>query len=130
VLLDEPAPASQRHTDHTEVRCQLIRVGAALLVVALAAVLLVVACDSHAWIIGDALGQTGKGTAPDANIPTLVKHLAALATDAMWVVEPAATLGGITGGAMWAVGSQRGQGILLGSVSGGVLALSMSTILN
>jgi hypothetical protein len=98
---------------------------------ALAAALLLAALRNHAWLIAEAFSKPQKADATsDPNISSLFSSLTHLANDATEVIAPVASLGGIAGGLMWAAGSQRGQSLLIGAVSGGVLTLAITGILN
>ena len=125
--LGEPRSATQRQTESHGTRDRLLYIGGMLLVAAIATAVLVVAVDSRAWIISAAFGDNGKG---DSNVVSLAASLGKLSDDALGVMAPVASLGGIVGGIMWALGSQRGQGLVTGSVVGGVMAVSITTILN
>jgi hypothetical protein len=58
----------------------------------------------------------------------LVNGANTLSSDALEVLVPTVTLAGGIGGIMWSLGSQRGQGIVIGAVIAGVAAVMIRTI--
>jgi hypothetical protein len=87
-----------------------------------------VAVAWHPEIIKSALGVTDNSGAPTDSSETLWAGADTLSNDALMILIPVVSLASAIGGIMWALGSQRGQGIVMGALIAGVAVVMIKTI--
>jgi hypothetical protein len=88
----------------------------------------VVAAAWHPEIIKAALGVKENSGTPQDQSSTLWVGADTLSSDALMILIPVVSLASAIGGIMWALGSQRGQGIVIGALIAGVSVVMIKTI--
>jgi hypothetical protein len=111
-------------------RTHVAHLAAAFVGVALAFVAVKWLGGSHAEIIKAALKAPGAGSASNRDVSKLIKGADSLADDALLILVPVVSLASGIGGIMWALGSQRGQGIVIGALVAGASAVMVKGIVS
>jgi hypothetical protein len=119
-----PSPGPRRGL----ARRGIARLACLLACVALAGSGAVVAVAWHPEIIKSALGGTDNSGIPTDQSGTLWSGVNTLSSDALMILIPVVSLASAIGGIMWALGSQRGQGIVMGALIAGVAVVMIKTI--